>query len=156
MTGVLCSCGGVTGGAAPARIWKAFLDATLEGDPVEQFPPAAGVGTVPTPSLSVTPSASASTSPSGRPSASPSPSATPLGRLVLPTQDPEQPAPAQPVEQGQQQPPSPQPEPETYAEPDAHDEPAVQEPVLAEPGDGSVDEDSAPTEQPRGRGRKER
>ena len=93
MEGVLGSSGGVTGGAAPARIWKAFLDRTLEGDPVEQFPPAAGVGSVPTPSATPTPSptptptptATPSPTPTPSPTATPVPSATPPQQPVLPT-----------------------------------------------------------------------
>ncbi|MCW2607408.1 MAG: glycosyl transferase, family 51 [Frankiales bacterium] len=44
IVGELGSSGGLTGGSAPARIWKAFMDAALAGQPQEEFPPRAGVG----------------------------------------------------------------------------------------------------------------
>ncbi|RAY14739.1 hypothetical protein DPM19_13420 [Actinomadura craniellae] len=56
--------GAVTGGAVPARIWKAFMDPATRGMEVKQFPPPANVGQqtkwvtpkpTPTPSASQTP-----------------------------------------------------------------------------------------------------
>ncbi|MDP9436545.1 MAG: penicillin-binding protein [Actinomycetota bacterium] len=44
IVGELGSSGGLTGGSAPARIWKAFMDGALEGQPVEEFPDRAFVG----------------------------------------------------------------------------------------------------------------
>ncbi|MCW2779444.1 MAG: glycosyl transferase, family 51 [Frankiales bacterium] len=42
--GELGSPRGLTGGAAPAKIWKQYMDDALAGQPQEQFPPRAGVG----------------------------------------------------------------------------------------------------------------
>jgi membrane peptidoglycan carboxypeptidase len=71
LKGVLGSSGGVYGGTVPAKIFKAFMDAALEGQPVESFPPRANVGDVkgPTP----TPTATATPTPTATPSATPSP-----------------------------------------------------------------------------------
>ncbi|MCU1692588.1 MAG: penicillin-binding protein [Frankiales bacterium] len=44
IVGELGSPRGLTGGSAPARIWKAFMDAALAGLPEEEFPPRADVG----------------------------------------------------------------------------------------------------------------
>jgi membrane peptidoglycan carboxypeptidase len=44
MHGALGVTGGVYGGTVPARIFKAYADAALEGQPVEEFPPRANVG----------------------------------------------------------------------------------------------------------------
>ena len=41
IVGELGSSGGLTGGSAPARIWKSFMDAALAGQPEEEFPPRA-------------------------------------------------------------------------------------------------------------------
>ncbi len=44
IVGELGSSGGLTGGSAPARVWKAFMDAALAGQPAEEFPPRARIG----------------------------------------------------------------------------------------------------------------
>ncbi len=44
IVGELGSPRGLTGGSAPARIWKAFMDGALAGTPQEEFPPRADVG----------------------------------------------------------------------------------------------------------------
>ncbi|MDT7548840.1 MAG: hypothetical protein QOE84_1234, partial [Actinomycetota bacterium] len=44
LKGVLGSTGGVYGGTVPAGIWKSYMDATLQGAPVKDFPPRANVG----------------------------------------------------------------------------------------------------------------
>ncbi|MCU1692589.1 MAG: hypothetical protein JWM64_1680, partial [Frankiales bacterium] len=81
---------GATGGGKPARIWKAVLDAALQGEPARAFPPRAGVGRAPSPSPSPTPSAS----PTGSPTPSPTPSRpdvvvpTDLPSYAPPTADP--------------------------------------------------------------------
>ncbi len=69
----------VTGGTLPAKIWKAFMDATLQGEPVEQFPKPGNVQASPRPGASATPSPTPTTA--VRETQSPSP--TPL--LPTPT-----------------------------------------------------------------------
>ena len=62
---------GVYGGNVPAKIFKQFMEAALEGEPVKQFPAKVSIGTpvtasptaTPTPSLSATPTASATLPP---------------------------------------------------------------------------------------------
>ncbi|MGB8649922.1 MAG: transglycosylase domain-containing protein [Mycobacteriales bacterium] len=71
LKGVLGSSGGVYGGTVPAKIFKAFMDAALQGQPVLDFPPRANVGTPVTPSPTATPSATPSPTPSATPSATP-------------------------------------------------------------------------------------
>ena len=75
LKGVLGSAGGVYGGTIPAKIFKRFMDAALEGEPVLSFPPRAGIGSPPTPSASPTPS----------PTPSQTPSPTPTVLATLPT-----------------------------------------------------------------------
>ena len=79
--------GGVYGGTIPAAIFKAFMDAALEGQPVTPFPPRANVGQLATPSPSPTasPTASPTPSPTASPTASPTPSPTPSPSPLLPT-----------------------------------------------------------------------
>jgi len=56
LQGVLGSTGGVYGGTVPAEVWKAFMDATLQGQPNLGFPPRAGIGdAAPTDTSSPTP-----------------------------------------------------------------------------------------------------
>ena len=66
LQGVLGINGGVYGGTVPAAIFKAYMDAALQGKPVEQFPAAAHVGAQATPTAAAT----ATASPSARPSSS--------------------------------------------------------------------------------------
>jgi membrane peptidoglycan carboxypeptidase len=61
---------GVYGGTVPAKIFRAFMTAALQGQPVEQFSSRANTGPTPSP----TPSPTATATPSGSPSPSPSPS----------------------------------------------------------------------------------
>jgi membrane peptidoglycan carboxypeptidase len=44
LKGVLGSDRGIYGGTVPAEIWKSFMDTTLQGRPVKDFPPRANVG----------------------------------------------------------------------------------------------------------------
>jgi membrane peptidoglycan carboxypeptidase len=44
LKGVLGTSSGVYGGTVPAEIWKSFMDATLQGQEVKDFPPRANVG----------------------------------------------------------------------------------------------------------------
>ena len=87
LKGVLGIEGGVYGGRFPAQIFKAFMDAALEGQPAESFPERANVGAPATPS--VTPSVSATPSPT--PSATPS--ATPTAVVTVPPVVPTTPPP---------------------------------------------------------------
>jgi 1A family penicillin-binding protein len=81
----------VTGGTLPAKIWKQFMDASLAGQPVEQFPAPAYVGSTrngeppaPTESVTGTPTESMSSTPTPTSSVSVSVSVTPIETL-LPT-----------------------------------------------------------------------
>jgi membrane peptidoglycan carboxypeptidase len=49
----------VTGGSFPVRMWTAFMDAALQGQPVEEFPAAANVGKAPTTTASQEPTTTA-------------------------------------------------------------------------------------------------
>jgi membrane peptidoglycan carboxypeptidase len=76
--------GGVYGGTLPARIWKAFMDAAMQGKPVEQFPPPKYVGAAVNahPSRSSTPSPTTS---SPTPTTStPAPTTTPPPTTTTP------------------------------------------------------------------------
>jgi membrane peptidoglycan carboxypeptidase len=77
LTNVLGSGGaGVYGGTVPAGIFKRYMDAALQGVPVQPFPPAANLGSAaPSASASSTPSTSPTPSPTPTPSASPASSA---------------------------------------------------------------------------------
>jgi membrane peptidoglycan carboxypeptidase len=85
--------GGVYGGGLPATIWQQFMNAALQGDPVETFPQPSfsGSGAVPQPTSSATasPTATSSASPSSTssptPSSTASPTSSPTGQ---PTQSP--------------------------------------------------------------------
>ncbi|MCU1596185.1 MAG: glycosyl transferase, family 51 [Frankiales bacterium] len=65
--------GGVYGGTLPAGIFKSFMDKALEGKPVEQFPPRAGIGAVSTPTVtsSPLPTATVTATPTQTPSQQP-------------------------------------------------------------------------------------
>jgi len=88
--------GGVTGGNYPARIWTAFMQGALDGQPVEDFPDRANVGRALNPAPPTqSPSASSTASPSGSasPSDEPSPSQGPPAdstRSAEPSEDPSQ------------------------------------------------------------------
>jgi membrane peptidoglycan carboxypeptidase len=71
----------VTGGSIPAKVWKAFMSAALQGKPVLNFPPPANLGAAATPTPTATPTATptiASPLPSASPTAQPSKSGFPL------------------------------------------------------------------------------
>jgi membrane peptidoglycan carboxypeptidase len=98
LKGVLGSSGGVYGGTVPAQIWKTFMDATLQGEPVLSFPPRANIGTnvaasplpvsaSPSPTASASPTPLASLVPTGPPSQAPSTVPGPSGP-PLPTGSP--------------------------------------------------------------------
>jgi membrane peptidoglycan carboxypeptidase len=59
LKGVLGISGGVYGGTVPAKVFKAFMDAALQGKPVLPFPPRANVGGAPTPTATTTTTATA-------------------------------------------------------------------------------------------------
>jgi membrane peptidoglycan carboxypeptidase len=98
----------VTGGGFSTRIWKSFMDAALQGQPVLQFPQRADVGVVEEPSPAPIPSFSPapipsfspepipSFSPEPRPSFSPAPlpSFNPPGRPPRSPQPPRSPSPS--------------------------------------------------------------
>jgi membrane peptidoglycan carboxypeptidase len=88
----------VTGGTLPAKIWKAFMDAALQGEPVKDFPPPAYVGDSKNPAPA-TPSAPGSTTP------------TPIATLptAVPTQQPPTLPPIKPTKGGGGGSPTPQP-----------------------------------------------
>jgi membrane peptidoglycan carboxypeptidase len=74
----------VTGGTLPAKIWRAFMTAALQGVPVEDFPVPSFGGTAATPSVSATPtSASPTPTPSASVSVTVAPPATPTGLPTL-------------------------------------------------------------------------
>jgi membrane peptidoglycan carboxypeptidase len=90
---------GLTGGTYPTRIWTAFMQGALQGSPVEDFPPRAGVNdelvTTPTaPTTTVPPTTTTTTVPpttTGTPSSpttTTSPSPTTTTRTQTPTQTP--------------------------------------------------------------------
>lgn len=91
----------ITGGSGPAKVWKAFMDAALQGEPVQQFatvdlptPQPTFVPTrspIPIPTRSLSPTPSVSPSPSESPTPSPTPS-----EIVLPLPG-TSPAPRQPT-----------------------------------------------------------
>ncbi len=93
LRGVLGSDVGIYGGTVPAEVFKAFMDAALQGQPNMDFPPRAGVGGVATPSSSLpptvtpTPSAAPTTT---APTAAPTVTAPPVAPPVTkpPTQAP--------------------------------------------------------------------
>jgi membrane peptidoglycan carboxypeptidase len=87
LAGALGSRGGIYGGQVPAQIFKAYMDAALQGQPVEQFPPRANVGQ----SVTETPSATPSPSPTATPSPTPTPSLTPSPTVVPTTAPPSAP-----------------------------------------------------------------
>jgi membrane peptidoglycan carboxypeptidase len=87
LKGVLGLSGGVYGGTVPAKIFKAYMDKALEGAPVEQFPPKAGVGTSSTPTSAPGPTSTVTSTPSATPSSKPSVSLPP----VLPSNSPSPP-----------------------------------------------------------------
>jgi membrane peptidoglycan carboxypeptidase len=71
---------GVYGGTVPAKIFKQFMEAALQGEPVKQFPAKVGVGTPATASPTATPSASPSPTPTKS-----APSLPPVSPTGLPT-----------------------------------------------------------------------
>jgi len=103
LKGVLGSSGGIYGGTVPAEIWKAFMDAALQGQPNQDFPPRAGVGSAattdtssPTPFVfpsdtaaptTDTPQPTQTVAPTQQPTSSPTPAQTapPVLGTTLPT-----------------------------------------------------------------------
>ena len=71
LKGVLGISGGVYGGTVPATVFKQFMDAALQGQPVMNFPPKANVGVVATPSPTPTPSSTPTPTPTPTPTAAP-------------------------------------------------------------------------------------
>ena len=114
--------GQVTGGSLPAKVWKAFMDAALVGEPVEQF---ADV-TLPAPQqASTSPTASPSASPS--PSESPSPSPSPTPSEIVPSLPPitSSPTPPPPSSSPSASSPPPSASPTPAASPAALQSPAA-------------------------------
>ncbi len=113
LKGVLGISGGVYGGTVPAQVFKAFMDAALQGQPVMNFPSRANVGAVATPSPS--PSASATATPT--PTATAAPTTAPP--TVVPTTRPPATVPpvVPPTTPPSTQPPSPPPPPTGPASP---------------------------------------
>ncbi len=66
-----------TGGAVSSAVWKAFMDAAMQGQPVKQFPKRADLGKAPAPRRTVTPAPTRSASRAPSPTATPSPTETP-------------------------------------------------------------------------------
>jgi membrane peptidoglycan carboxypeptidase len=93
---------GVYGGTVPAKIFKQFMDAALEGKPVKPLPARAGVGAPATPSPTATPTPTATATPSVLPTKVTPPPVSPTGVPPLfPTSPPAEspsssPSPAQP------------------------------------------------------------
>jgi membrane peptidoglycan carboxypeptidase len=96
---------GIYGGTVPAKIFKQYMEAALEGKPVEQFPKAAGVGGVATPTATTIVTATPSATPSQTPSPTVPPVPTPTTQLptLTPTGKPTKQPPATSA------PPSPSP-----------------------------------------------
>jgi membrane peptidoglycan carboxypeptidase len=113
------------GGQYPARTWTTYMIGALEGQPVEQFPPAANVGTTvnPTPTQTVTPTQTPTSTPTETPTATPTetPTSTPT-RTPRPT-----PSPTGSPE------PSPTTSPSPTGRPDDPDDPNDVDPVGGSP-----------------------
>ncbi len=111
IVGELGSAGGLTGGSAPARIWKAFMDAALAGQPQESFPRRANVGR--SRSTDSGGSGEVTRPRTSRPRRDPSPQPSDL--VVTPSADPATEAPAAPSPEPSRRPsrapssPSPRP-----------------------------------------------
>ncbi len=132
------------GGAYPARTWTTFMIGALDGEPVQQFPPAANIGTVLSPPPPPQPVA---------PSPEPSPTSTPSPQRPEPTREPEPTTPPEPTPEPTPQPttppePTPQPTPEATPQPTPEPEPTP--PADADGGGGS--DDQGQTEQAEGAG----
>ena len=95
--------GGVYGGQVPAEVFKAYMERALEGTPVLQFPPKAGVGKSSGPASSGGPSTGPSATSTAGPTATPSTgvSLPPVLPTVQPTQQPTE----QPTQQPSETPP---------------------------------------------------
>ena len=95
LKGVLGSTSGVYGGTVPAKIFKQYMDAALQGAPIVPFPPKANVGTVSTPTSTAAPYTPPPTvaPPTAAPTTTPSP--TPAVTMAPPpTSAPPPPPPA--------------------------------------------------------------
>ena len=79
---------GIYGGTVPAKIFREYMNAALEGEPVKQFPAKVGVGEPVTPSPTVTATPTATATPSVLPTA---PTASPLSPTGVPTLFPSSP-----------------------------------------------------------------
>ena len=99
LRGVLGSDSGIYGGTVPAEVFKTFMDAALQGQPMQDFPPRAGVGSAPvqstapaSPSVApVSPTPSPSRTPTSVPTATLPPSGPPVTQPPLPSPQPTQP-----------------------------------------------------------------
>ena len=111
LKGVLGSTGGVYGGTVPAKIFKAFMDAALQGEDKLPFPPKAGIGKVTGATPTATATATATASPTAAPTTAPPVTAPPILPTSKPTKSPK-PQPSAPPTTAPP-PPSPQPSPAT-------------------------------------------
>ena len=66
----------ITGGSFPVRIWTAFMKAALQGQPVEQFPPAANVGKAAEPTVTEAPTPTETPTATETPTQTPTPTET--------------------------------------------------------------------------------
>jgi membrane peptidoglycan carboxypeptidase len=129
-----------TGGTISAGIWKSYTDAALAGQPVEQFPPAANVGSTRRATPTRTAAPPRQTTPPPAPARPPSPPPEPEPEPVEPEPEPE------PVEPEPPAAPPPAPEeaePESAAQPAGRGGGAQGRPTSGPgaPGDGGADDE---------------
>jgi membrane peptidoglycan carboxypeptidase len=124
LRGVLGSDRGVYGGTVPAKIFKAYMEDALEGQPVRDFPPRANVGKNADTggSSDFSPRPAQSTAPS---SPSPLPSLPPVASFSPAPQPSEQPPPPSEPPPSQEPPPSPSPDAQQSQQPQAQTSPAA-------------------------------
>jgi membrane peptidoglycan carboxypeptidase len=103
------------GGAYPARTWTTFMVGALEGEPVEQFPPAANIGSPirPTPTTAPRPPATTAPAPQPQPRPTSTPTPTPTSTPTPPSPSP---SPSPPPPPPPPPPPTPTPTPTPPAE----------------------------------------
>jgi membrane peptidoglycan carboxypeptidase len=89
---------GIYGGTVPAKIFKQYMDAALEGEPVKDFPKAANTGTAgtSTPTVTATPTATATATPT---TAVTKPPVVPTSPPAVPTVAPTSAPPSEPPTQ---------------------------------------------------------
>jgi membrane peptidoglycan carboxypeptidase len=109
------SVSGVYGGNVPAKIFKDYMEAALEGKPVTQFPPKAGIGKAENP----TPTVTASPTQTATPTATPTPVVTVTPPVVATTAPPVVPTLKPTKEPPATSPPASQPPPSGGATPQA-------------------------------------